>query len=132
MLGVLVRELGGRDLEASLARDAAGEVRLVWRSPSWEDVLDLAFDEIRHYGAGSLQICRRLRALLDDLLTATPPQRHAAIEAQLRRLDAAVLRAFPAGSPELETALAADRTGLGLARAQSSAADRSIASASDG
>ena len=132
VLGVLVRELGGRDLEASLARDAAGEVRLVWRSPSWEDVLDLAFDEIRHYGAGSIQICRRLRALLDDLLTATPQKRHAAIEAQLRRLDAAVLAAFPAGSPELETALVADRTGLGLARAQSSAADRSIASASDG
>ena len=132
VLGVLVRELAGRDLEASLVRDAAGEVRLVWRSPSWEDVLDLAFDEIRHYGAGSIQICRRLRALLDDLLTATPPERHAAIEAQLRRLDAAVLGAFPAGSPELETALVADRTGLGLARAQSSAADRSIASASDG
>ena len=95
-------------------------------------MLDLAFDEIRDYGAGSIQICRRLRAVLEDLLAATPAQRHAAIEAQLRRLDAAVLSAFPAGSPELETALAADRTGLGLARAQSSAADRSIASASDG
>jgi uncharacterized membrane protein len=101
VLEVLVRELAGRDLETSLARDARGDVRLVWRSPSWEDVLDLAFGEIRQYGAGALQICRRLRAVLEDLLASTPVQRHAAIEAQLRRLDATVLGAFPNGSPEL-------------------------------
>lgn len=83
VLEVLVRELSGRDLEASLARDAAGEVRLVWPSPSWEDVLDLAFEE-------------------------DPPVR--------RRLDAAVLSKFPDGSPEQETAMAADPIGLGLAR----------------
>jgi uncharacterized membrane protein len=116
VLEVLVRELSGRDLEASLARDAAGDVRLVWPSPSWEDVLELAFEEIRLYGAGSVQICRRLRAVLDDLLASTPGERHPAIEAQLRRLDAAVLRAFPDGSPERETAMAADPIGLGLAR----------------
>jgi uncharacterized membrane protein len=116
VLEVLVRELSGRDLDASLARDAAGDVRLVWPSPSWDDVLDLAFDEIRLYGAGSVQICRRLRAVLDDLLASTPAERHPAIEAQLRRLDAAVLSAFPDGSPERETAMAADPIGLGLAR----------------
>ena len=132
VLEVLVRELSGRDLEASLVRDAAGEVRLVWRSPSWQDVLDLAFGEIRHYGAGSVQICRRLRAVLDDLVASTPPERHAAIKDQLLRLDATVLGAFPSGSPELETALVADRTGLGLSRAQASAGGRSTASASDG
>ena len=66
VLGVLVRELAGRDLEASLARDAAGDVRLVWRSPSWEDVLDLAFDEIT-----------ALRRRLDPDLpsSARPPRR---------------------------------------------------------
>jgi uncharacterized membrane protein len=132
VLEVLVRELAGRDLEASLARDPTGDVRLVWRSPSWEDVLDLAFAEIRQYGADSIQICRRLRAVLEDLLASTPRQRHAAIEAQLLRLDATVLGSFPNGSPELETALAADRTGVGLARAQTRAGERSTASASDG
>jgi uncharacterized membrane protein len=116
VLEVLVRELSGRDLEASLARDAAGDIRLVWPSPSWEDVLDLAFEEIRRYGAGSVQICRRLRAVLDDLLASTPAARHPAIETQLRRLDAAVLSAFPDGSPERETAMTADPIGLGLAR----------------
>ena len=116
VLEVLVRELSARDLEASLARDVTGDVRLVWPSPSWEDVLDLAFDEIRLYGAGSLQICRRLRAVLDDLAASTPAERHSAIEAQLRLLDAAVLSAFPDGSPDQATAMAADPTGLGLAR----------------
>jgi uncharacterized membrane protein len=132
VLEVLVRELSGRELEASLARDATGDVRLVWRSPSWQDVLDLAFGEIRYYGGSSLQICRRLRAVLEDLLASTLEPRHAAIEVQLLRLDATVLGAFPSGSPELETALVADRTGLGLSRAQASAGGRSTASASDG
>jgi uncharacterized membrane protein len=118
VLEVLVHELAGRDLEASMARDEAGAIRLVWRSPTWEDVLDLAFDEIRHYGADSLQICRRLRAVLEDLERSTPDQRHAALAEHRRRLDAAVRSAFPEGSPELALALVADRTGLGLARSR--------------
>ena len=67
VLEVLVGELAARDLQASLARDAGGAVRVVWRSPSWDDVLDLAFDEIRGYGAGALQVARRMRAVLEDL-----------------------------------------------------------------
>jgi uncharacterized membrane protein len=116
VLEVLVRELSAHDLEVSLARDGDGQIRLVWRSPSWDDVLELAFDEIRHYGADSVQVCRRLRAVLDDLLASTPGVRHAAIAEHLRRLDATVARAFPEGSPERATALVADRTGVGLAR----------------
>jgi uncharacterized membrane protein len=116
VLEVLVRELAEHDLELSLARDAAGDVRVVWRSPSWDDVLDLAFEEIRHYGGSSVQVCRRLRAVLDDLLATTPDVRHAAIETHVRRLDATVHGAFPEGSLERETALVADRIGLGLAR----------------
>ena len=115
-LEMLVRELAGYDLDGSLARDEAGQVRLVWRSPRWDDLLDLAFEEIREYGASSVQICRRMRAVLEDLLASTPDVRHAAINAHLRRLDATLRSAFPEGSPERETALVADRTGLGLGR----------------
>ena len=79
-------------------------------------MLDLAFDEIRGYGANSLQVARRLRAVLEDLLASTPPQRHAALREQLARLDAAVLTAYPAGSPERALAQVADRMGLGLGR----------------
>ena len=116
VLEVLVRELASRDLDASLARDATGALRLVWRSPGWDDVLDLAFDEIRGYGSSSIQVCRRLRAVLEDLLAETLPSRHADIREHLRRLQVDVVTAFPEGSPERELAQVPDRTGLGLAR----------------
>jgi hypothetical protein len=88
----------------------------VWRSPGWDDVLDLAFDEIRGYGSHSIQVCRRLRAVLEDLLAETLPSRHAGIREHLRRLQVDVVTAFPEGSPERELAQVPDRTGLGLAR----------------
>ena len=111
-----MRDLAGRDLEAPVARGADGAVRLAWPAPRWPDLLDLAFDEIRAYGASSVQICRRLRALLEDLCATTPPVRHAALDEQLARLDAAIALAFPHGSPERDLALGADRLGLGLDR----------------
>lgn len=116
VLEVIVRELAGRDLDASFALDRGGEPRLVWRSPSWADVLDLAFDEIRAYGASSIQICRRMRAALGDLRASTAPLRHPLLDEHLARLDAAVAAAHADGSPDLALALVADRTGIGLAR----------------
>jgi hypothetical protein len=67
-------------------------------------------------GSSSLQVCRRLWAVLRDLLIVTPDHRHARIEDHLARLDAAVVGAFPDGSAERELAQEADRTGLGLGR----------------
>ena len=116
VLEVFMRELAGRDLEASAARGSDGAVHVAWRSPSWPDLLDLAFDEIRVYGASSLQIARRLRAVLEDLRATTPPLRHSALDAQLGLLDVAVRAAHSEGSPELATAQRADRLGLGLSR----------------
>jgi uncharacterized membrane protein len=116
VLEELVQELAGRELEASQARDGAGRLRLVWRSPGWADLLDLAFDEIREYGANALQVSRRMRAALQDLHATTPAHRHAELDAHLARLDEAVRIAFPDGSPGRDTALGADRTGLGLSR----------------
>jgi uncharacterized membrane protein len=116
VLEPIVRELAGRDLDASFVRGADGPVRLTWPSPDWEDVLDLAFDEIRAYGASAVQICRRMRAALEDLRATSTPSRHGAIDAQLARLDAAVVAAHGDDSPEAEVARVADRTGIGLAR----------------
>ncbi len=116
VLEPLVRELAGRDLDASFARGGDGRVRLVWPSPGWEDALDLAFDEIRGYGASSLQICRRMRAALEDLRATVAPIRHAAIDAQVARLDAAVALAHGDGSAEAALARVADRMGIGLGR----------------
>jgi uncharacterized membrane protein len=116
VLEPLVRELAARDLDASFARGGDGLVRLVWPSPGWEDALDLAFDEIRGYGAGAIQICRRLRAALEDLRASVAPIRHAAIDAQLARLDTAVAAVHGEGTPEAALARGADRMGIGLGR----------------
>ena len=51
--------------------DAQGTLRLVVPPWRWPDLLDLALDEIRHWGAGSIQIHARLAALLDDLADLT-------------------------------------------------------------
>lgn len=115
-LEVLTRDLASRDLESSLAADDRGITRLVWRVPGWDELLGLALDEIRGYGADSVQVCRRLRALLEDLREATPSSRHAAIDTHLARLGATVREAHPEGSPDLQIANVADRLGLGLGR----------------
>ncbi len=116
VLEVLVREIAARDLDASFTRDPAGRVRVAWRSPAWADVLDLAFDEIRAYGASSVQVCRRLRAALEDLRAATAPSRHALIDEHMARLDASLAAAHPLGSPDRDLAQIPDRTGIGLRR----------------
>ena len=117
VLEVMVLELAGHDLDQSVARGPDGAVRLAWHSPGWADLVELAFEEIRTYGASSsVQIARRMRALLEDLREATPAVRHAVLDDQLARLDAAVQVAYPEGSPERAAALGADRIGLGLSR----------------
>jgi uncharacterized membrane protein len=116
VIEVLMRELASRNLESSLALDEQGVPRLAWRAPGWDDLLDLAFNEIRQFGATSVQVLRRLRAALEDLRATTPPVRHAAIDRHLEWLEDTTRRAYPAGSPEHVIAARADRIGLGMAR----------------
>jgi len=90
----LLRKVGIRRLDTGLLRDGDGRLRLVYRTPDWEDFVELALTEIRHFGASSIQVARRLRALLVDLTVALPPQRHAALHSELGQLQRAVARAF--------------------------------------
>ncbi|MGZ5757942.1 MAG: DUF2254 domain-containing protein, partial [Burkholderiales bacterium] len=64
----LLRRLGQCELDAGYASDANGHLRLVFPMPTWEDYLQLAFDEIRQYGATSVQVMRRLRSALIGIL----------------------------------------------------------------
>ena len=112
----IMRELGARELDTTLLTDTHGSPRVWWPSPDWSDLLELGLDEIRAYGADSVQVCRRLRAALEDLRATTPELRHPLLDEHLRRLEASVRLAFPSGSPDLEPALGTDRLGLGRAR----------------
>ncbi|CAN5878197.1 DUF2254 domain-containing protein [soil metagenome] len=79
--------LAVRPFPSGVEPDADGIPRLVRPLWSWDDYVHLAFDEIRHWGADSLQMHQKLRRVLDDLLSLVGdnPNRRAAL-AQQRRL----------------------------------------------
>jgi uncharacterized membrane protein len=93
-------------------RDGADRLRLLVPAPRWEDYVALTVTEIRLYGAGSMQVVRRLRALLEALREAVLPEHVAAVEEELARLDADVALTF-GESPDLDRARTADRQGIG-------------------
>lgn len=93
-------------------RDRAGTVRLVQEGPGWEDLVDLAFEEIRWYAAGSPQVSRRLLAGLDDLLLLAPEERRKPLVRHRALLVEAVERSVPVAA-DREFALLPDRQGIG-------------------
>ncbi len=52
----LLRQVGSRQLNTGMIRDATGRLRLVYRTPNWEDFVSLAVTEIRHFGGESIQV----------------------------------------------------------------------------
>ncbi|WP_282696558.1 DUF2254 domain-containing protein [Streptomyces sp. CC208A] len=74
--------------------DGHGVARLVLPGRDWDGYLQLAVCEIMDYGRSSVQICRRLRALLEDLLDTLPPEQHPSVKAQLVLLEKSVEREF--------------------------------------
>lgn len=109
---LLLRQVGGRRLTPGVGKDASGTVRFRYRVPSWEDYLSLAIDETRIYGEGSVQVMRRMRALLQDLREAIPQSRRPAVDLRIALLDSAASRAFSDQSDRL-AATAVDHLGLG-------------------
>jgi uncharacterized membrane protein len=93
-------------------RDADGRPRLLVPTRRWEDLLELGVTEIRRYGASAVQVNRRLRAALEQLHRGVLPEHRAAIEVQLRKLDASVAECFDADA-DLGLADASDRQGIG-------------------
>jgi uncharacterized membrane protein len=90
----LLRSAGKRNLRTDEVLDSSGELRVISRTPNWEDFVHLAFTEIRSCGAQSMQIARRLRAMIENLIETLPKHRHAALIEQLRMLDQEVERSF--------------------------------------
>jgi uncharacterized membrane protein len=90
----LLRNVGSRNLDDERVRDAAGRVRLVYRTPAWEDFVQLAVTEIRHFGGESIQIARRLRAMLEDLIRTLPEVRAPLLRQELSLLRRSAERFF--------------------------------------
>jgi len=90
----LLRLVGHRYLDTGMVRDAAGQLRLVYRTPDWEDFVRLAVTEIRHFGGESIQVARRLRAMLEDLTETLPEARGILLRRELTLLQRSAERFF--------------------------------------
>ncbi len=108
----LLRLVGLRHLRGEEICDATGELRLVLRTPNWEDFVHLTCTEIRHCGAGSIQIMRRMRSMLENLMQTLPPHRHAELRQQLELLDRTIEGNY-AFAEDRALALLPDSQGLG-------------------
>jgi uncharacterized membrane protein len=109
----MLRTVGNRTLTTDeLLGPESGDLRVICRTPNWEDFIELSFSEIRHYGADNLQVVRRLRALLDNLVQTLPEYRHSALLQQTTLLDREIAKRF-ACPEEVALAQVADTQGLG-------------------
>ena len=108
----LLRDIGGRYLGPGQENDVKGEARLIYRTPDWEDFVLLGTTEIRQYGRDSIQVQRRLRAMLEDLMQTLPPRRHAILDTELGLLNMSVQRTFLDASDQT-LAEAGDLQGIG-------------------
>ena len=108
----LLLSIGRRQLNDGQARDREGQIRLVYGTPVWSDYVLIAVSEIRHYGGGSLQVDRRLRALLNHLVETLPEARQPPLLEELRLLESSVQRGF-ADAEESRRAQIDDLQGLG-------------------
>ena len=108
----LLRVVGSRDLRNEQIIDGTGQLRVIFPTPNWDDFVQLAFREIRLYGAENFQVARRLRAMVNNLVEILPESRQPALRLELDLLDRAIetLYALP---DDLAVASIPDTQGLG-------------------
>ena len=108
----LLRAVGKRHLHDDEVCAADGRPRLIFRTPNWIDFVQLAFSEIRLYGAENFQIARRLRAMIENLVQGLPEARRQALRRELKLLDRTLEKLYPLPE-DLELARIPDSQGLG-------------------
>ena len=91
----LLRHLGTRYLNEGRRIDSQGSLRLISRTPDWEDFVGLAVTEVRHFGGTSIQVARRLRAMLENLIHTLPSERTEVLRIELDLLERSTRRFFP-------------------------------------
>ena len=108
----LLRSAGKRNLRADQIVDRAGKLRVIFRTPNWEDFVHLVFTEIRFYGSENMQIARRLRAMIVNLEDTLSPERHPALRKELELLDRTLEKQYLLPE-DLKLARIPDLQGLG-------------------
>jgi uncharacterized membrane protein len=108
----MLRMVGKRHLRTDEILDETGQLRVICRTPNWEDFVHLGFSEIRMCGSTNLQIVRRLRAMIENLIRTLPTPCHPMLQVELSLLDREIVRNF-SYPEELALARVADSQGLG-------------------
>jgi uncharacterized membrane protein len=67
---------------------------LLYRTPDWVDYVQLAVTEIRQFGGASIQVNRRMRAMLENLIQSLPEGRGALLRQELDLLHRSADRLF--------------------------------------
>ena len=107
-----LRELVRRPFPDGRHHDDNGDLRLLEQVMSWDDYVQLAFTELRHAGAGSAQVSRRMQSALKDLRAVAPDDRRPVLDLHIDLLTAATERAFD-DDHDARLGSTADRAGLG-------------------
>lgn len=68
----LLLRIGQSDLDVGNVPDTNGIIRVKFKTPTWEDYLQLGLSEIMQYGAESIQVERRLESLFQYLIEVLP------------------------------------------------------------
>ena len=108
----LLRSVGRRYLQGETIEDDQGAIRVVYRTPNWDDFVHVSCQEIRSCGASNVQVARRLHAIFEDLLETLPSQRHESLRRERARLDQAIETSYPIAD-DRELARVPDSQGLG-------------------
>ena len=108
----LLRSVGTRQLRTDEILNISGQLRVIVRTPNWDDFVDMAFSEIRACGANNLQIVRRLRAMIENLNETLPDYRQRELQEQSTLLDQEIDRLFRYPQEHV-LARIADSQGLG-------------------
>jgi uncharacterized membrane protein len=111
-LGEMLRYVGSASRPSRPDRERGARAGVIVRTRRWEDILVLATTEIREYGRSSIQVVRRMRAMLEELHDGVLPEHRPAVERELAQLDATVAGHW-GGSVDFELARTADRQGIG-------------------
>jgi uncharacterized membrane protein len=108
----LLRVVGQRQLRGEIIADEGGAPRVIYCTPNWEDFVHVSCQEIRSCGASNIQIARRMRAMLNNLISSLPLHRHGPLVQECRLLDRAIESAYTIPE-DLALARMPDSQGLG-------------------
>jgi uncharacterized membrane protein len=107
-----LRQLVQRRFPSGRHCDSSGHLRLMTPELTWQGYVDIAMDELRQYAVSSIQVTRRLVAMLEDLADIAPVERRPPLLQQLELLRKMAWRAFPE-QYDKQFALDADQQGSG-------------------